>query len=390
MRTFMLRFLIIVIFISSLVGCWDLREIEELGFVMGVAMDPGEDDTQITTYQIAVPEALKVESEGGGTQQAYFNVTGSDLTDMQVSREISTKTSRRTNFEHLQVIILNQELAKEGLTSHLLDFFYRDHEMRTRNLIFVSSSEAKSIFEVDVDLEDMPAMSIPILAERQRSVLQMPKELTMGDMADQAIGRRSYLIPLVRVDEENTIKIDGGAIFLGKTNTMIGTLAEEDIEGFNLVVGEAEKGVLEVPFEDRGVFNFEIMNLNPDISYERKQGEDYFQVHIQTEGLLAEDWIDGMEINNQKNLDQLEEAVEQEMQKKVEAIIKKMQEDHQADVFDFLQYVRIKAYDYWNETNEDWDGEGGAFSKANIDVEIDAKIRNYMSNEKLERKDSHS
>ncbi|AXF57436.1 Ger(x)C family spore germination protein [Salicibibacter kimchii] len=390
MRTFMIRILIIGIVISSLVGCWDLREIEEMGFVMGVAMDPGEDNKQRTTYQIAIPEALKVEAEGSGMQQAYFNVTGSDLTDMQVSRDIATKTSRRANFEHLQVIILNQELVKEGLTNHLLDFFLRDHEMRTRNLVFISLGEAKSVFDTDVDLENMPAMYMPILAERHRPVLQMPREITMGDLASHAIGRRSYLVPLVEEDEANTIKIGGVAIFLGKTNTMIGTLEEEDIEGFNLVVGEAEQGVLEVPFEDRGVFNFEIMNLNSNISYERKQGEDYFQIHIQTEGLLAEKWIDGIEINNPKTLIHLEEAVEQEMKKKAEEVIQKMQEEYQADVFEFLQYVRVKEYNYWNEINEDWDGDGGPFSEANINVDIEAKIRNYMLNEKLERKDSNS
>ncbi len=61
-----------------------------------------------------------------------------------------------------------------------------------------------------------------------------------------------------------------------------------------------------------------------------------------------------------------------------------MQDEFQADIFQFIHQVRVKKYDYWNEVKGNWDGEDGAFSKANIHVEAEAEIRHYMTNEKLE------
>ncbi len=171
-----------------------------------------------------------------------------------------------------------------------------------KNLIFISEGEAQPIFDVDVTLEDMPSMYINRLAEDYRSVLSMPQKVSMGEMAANVIGRYSYVIPRISSHGTHDIKIGGAAVLLGKNNKMIGWLSEEDTEGYNLVIGEAEHGMLQVPYEEDELFAFEIMDLSSDVTYERKQGEDHFHVKIKTEGVFSENWIDNIDINNQKKL----------------------------------------------------------------------------------------
>ncbi len=148
MKTFTHSLLLIFMLIFLLSGCWDLQEVEELGFVIGVAIDPvkeeedknkfgtgknrANDELFRMTFQIAVPEALKVSETGNGREKSYVNLTSPGLTDMKISRNIVSRSSRRVNMEHLQVIIMNHELGRKGLIDHLLDLLLRDHEMRRK------------------------------------------------------------------------------------------------------------------------------------------------------------------------------------------------------------------------------------------------------------------
>lgn len=54
--------LIITLLLSTLTGCYNSKELDDLAYVIGIAIDKGEEKKFMFTLQIAVP--VKIASEG--------------------------------------------------------------------------------------------------------------------------------------------------------------------------------------------------------------------------------------------------------------------------------------------------------------------------------------
>ncbi|EGL83066.1 germination protein, Ger(x)C family [Caldalkalibacillus thermarum TA2.A1] len=399
--------LLVAVLLTCLVlsGCWDRNEIEEVGFVMAVAFDPSRDQEQLAreaeeetgtpvhehgrrfsaTFQVAIPSQL-TEPTGGGSRtalQPFFNITSSDLTNFKMGRNLSSRQSRIMNYEHIKVILINEELARQGLLEHLIDFYIRDHEMRRRAHILITKGEARHILEDKLPLEDMPALSIEMTNENYWRILESIKPSEIGEIAAKVLGQESYLISRITKGGEGDLKVAGAAVFLGKTNRMVGWLGEEDVKGYNWIMGQAENGIIETEYEPGHMIVFETRKMSSRVTYERHQETNRFHVEIRAEGSLGESWLHQYKIDDEQNISKLEQAVARKIEEQANRVLRKMQTELYTDIFQFGQKIKHKDYAYWKQIKENWDGENGEFSKAEMGITANVRIRHYMLGERL-------
>ncbi|MDQ0337901.1 spore germination protein [Caldalkalibacillus uzonensis] len=398
--------LVVVLLICLVLsGCWDRREIEEIGFVMAVAFDPSRDQERLAreaeqetrtpvhehdrrfsaTFQVAIPSQLTQSTEGPRNGlQPFFNITASDLTNFKIGRNLASRRSRIMNYEHLKVILINEELARQGLLEHLIDFYIRDHEMRRRTHILITKGEARSILEDKLPLEDMPALSIEMTDENYTRVLESIEPTEIGDVSARVLGQESYLISRITKGEKGDLKVAGAAVFLGKTNQMVGWLGEEDVKGYNWIMGNAKNGVLETEYEQGHMIVFETDKMSTKVTYERHQEINRFHVEIRAEGSLGESWLHQIEINDEQNIRKLEQSVAKKIEEQASRVLHKMQTEFYTDIFQLGQKIKQNDYAYWKHIKENWDGENGEFRKAEVDITAKVRIRHYMLNERLD------
>ncbi|WP_096187092.1 Ger(x)C family spore germination protein [Evansella halocellulosilytica] len=377
-------FIILFIFIQT--GCWDQREIDELGFVIAVAIDPTENGNEnefTTTYQFAVPGAIEEEGGNGvSSESAFFNKGTSNTTNLKAARNMAKRRSRMVFFEHLKVIIINEDIAKNPEFEHLLDFYVRNHEMRRSIYVLISKGSARDILEGKRPLADMPAMSIDLIREKNTDfTFTMIEPREIGDIASLMIGGHSFLMTRI-TSNGGELKIGGAAIFKGETNELIGWLDEMEVTGYNWVIGETHHGVMEVPFQDDELIVFEADGVHSDFDYDLKNNQ--FHIDIRTEGVLGESWIHHMGELDEEMIKEIEAAIGAEIEKRANNIIEKMQTEYYVDVFELWEEVRIHHYKYWKGVEGNWDGEDGEFAKANFTVHADVEIRDHMLIESME------
>lgn len=383
-------------------GCWDSIEIEELGFLLGVGLDPlnaeeqeegalGLTDMNVkehdqqhlfrTTYQIAVPKNLQIGE--GNDSDAFTNITATGMTSLKMNRNTSTRTSRINNAEHLQTIVINAQLARKGMLEHLVDVYLRDHEMRRRVHILISQGSAKAILEKNFDQEQMPSITMRKINKNYAGALQTMKFVEIGELTSKLIRSESYILPRIAPHGDMDFKIAGAAIFDGRNNKMVDWLNQTDIEGYNWITGDAENGVLEVELEDNASFVFETFHMSSKRSYQKKEDKDHFDLNIRVEGTFSESWLHHININSD-TLDQIERKIEEKIKDQASSLLDKMQNKYHLDVFGFGQIIKRKNYSYWQKIKENWDGEQGGFQQADFDIKVKAKIRNYMTEQKLD------
>ncbi len=63
--------ILLVLSVFLLTGCYDSKELDDLAYVIGIAVDEGSEKQFMFTFQIAVP--VKIASEGSEPRKRFFN-----------------------------------------------------------------------------------------------------------------------------------------------------------------------------------------------------------------------------------------------------------------------------------------------------------------------------
>ncbi|WNF37579.1 Ger(x)C family spore germination protein [Bacillaceae bacterium IKA-2] len=395
----MRKVIIAILSLLLLTSCWDLTEIEEIGFVLAVAIDPlseeelaeykkqykketGQKARQMykTSYQVVIPSMI-VEEGAKLEDKAFFNIKTVGSTNFKMARITSARISRRLNFQQLKVIIIDEHLLKTGDLAKFIDFYIRDHEMNRDTLVYVSKGGASEVLETKLPLESMVALSIKKIQDHYLQQHSMPAPKRIGEMATSVLDESSFIVPRIAAVGKELI-MAGAAVILGGKNEMIGWLGEVDVMAHRLIVGEAKNLVIEGKVNEQ-LFDFEVDNFDSEINYQLKEGQDFFEINLRAEGFFVENWLDDLAIGEEETNKKLEAALEKEIERLATEFVEKMQSEFQVDIFELGKIVKKKNYHRWKEMKENWDGEDGYFSKANIEINAEVKIRHQMIIEQL-------
>jgi spore germination protein len=395
-------------------GCWDRVEIEDRGFVIGIAIDmvkkketeelaeqeapkkPKGKERFILTYQFVVPGALQQGgggsggggsggggSGGGGSGDAFLNISSEGDTMSEITREMATRTSRSPFIEHLKMIILSEEVAKSDQFANVLDLFLRDHEARRANKIMVSKGDARKVLEVKPKTEKLPVMYINSVAENVQKNARILPEARIGDVHEHLLKSESFTIPRITANDKE-IKIAGSAVFHGHNNKMAGFLGEEETEGLNFITGEITGGILEISVQDNLAI-YEIKDAKRSIKANVKDKDQIeFTISIESEGNVGESFA-SMDYLDPTVISTIEKKVENEIERLANDTIGKVHKDFQVDVLGLGEYLRQNHPDTWKVIKQDWDHGRNYFSKSTIGVEAKVKIRAIGTSNKTKR-----
>lgn len=140
-----------------LAGCWNAKELDELSIASMIAIDK-TDDTYEITAQIINPAQNVEEERTDRAPVATHRVTGASV--FEGLRGLTTDIPRKLYLAHIRVIVISEKIAKEDF-AEVLDFFFRDHQVRTDFFVVISrDQQAKEILKVLTRVEEIPAEKV--------------------------------------------------------------------------------------------------------------------------------------------------------------------------------------------------------------------------------------
>jgi spore germination protein KC len=221
---FALRAAIILTCITCLSGCFDRRELDTMGVVMGVAIDKAEAEGETElTVQMANPSGKSsskgkksMEKEGDGAAQAFINISNTGHNINYIVREMQHKMSRKIYVAHNQVIVFGEELAKSGVRD-ALDFFARAPEARMTLYVFVAKGKAKDVLEVTPEFETMTSTELVKTLKDQKITSHAPIVTEFEFVSTMISKTTAPVAPVITLTEEKDGKqilvIAGCAVF---------------------------------------------------------------------------------------------------------------------------------------------------------------------------------
>lgn len=378
-----------VILLSILLsgGCWNKQEINQIGFAVGLGIDKSQDQYQVTT-QMALPGML---ADGGGEGPPVWVVSGQGRTIFEAVRDINTRSARKPFWGHLNVIVISEEVAKEGLTE-IIDFFSRGRELRRLNQIVIAKGKAREILEAEPKLESINAVFIKNLIGNRNGQSLAP-ETTLNDlMSSMTTAGRDPIIPKIEAkakekhaeQEEDKkgnepsggetkeedkpkeiLELRGAGIF--KNNKLVDWLNEKETRGYLWIVGQVGSGIIVIdsPRENAKLISLEIQTAKSQIKVSGH--EPVIRIEVETELKLVEQ--QGIvSVERPEIMQEVTDRANEVIGKEIKAALQKAQENN-SDIFGIGEKVHSLLPQVWDRVT--W---SEIFPNIPIDVKVNAKV----------------
>lgn len=365
-------------------GCWNRREFNELSLVVGIAIDKTDDNQFLVTVQIVDPGEIAFKGGGGRTPVTTYTQKGKTL--FETVRRMTTIAPRKLYFSHLQMVILSEKIAKDGI-NHALEFFTRDPEFRKDFYIAIARDiKATEIMKNLTSIEKIPSNKLhssldasekawaPTVATRMDELLlQLTSDgnnpvLTGITIRGSKVNHGHSMKNLETISNIARLQYQGIAVF--NKDKLVGWLNEKQSKGYNYINDNITNTVGAVPCSKNEDLVVEYIRSHTDVKGKIENGKPKIEINIKTEGNIAEVAC-GVDLTNLKAIRKLEEATEKVNLDIVKSALKKAKELG-VDIFGFGEAIHRADPKSWGSLKKNWNQE---FVNMPVSVTSDFKFR---------------
>ncbi|MEN6326943.1 MAG: Ger(x)C family spore germination protein [Syntrophomonas sp.] len=364
--------MLVLLLLPTLPGCWDANEINQLGFVLSVALDKADDGYKVTA-QIAKPETYSKTPSGSGTsekEKPYWVASATGKSIFEAIRNMSTTAPRRIFWAHIKVIIIGEELARSDI-HEVLDFFTRNPELRLRTLVAVTPGEAAKFLEIVPMMEKDPADDLEKIIENRslsgKGHRVMLKNF-LEDYLDPAANPVASRIVLNKSEGSPMLELNGAAVF--RKNKMAGWLDGKETKGLLWIKNEIKGSVMVIscPFDGQPI-TLEIKEGKTSFESNVENGIPNYQIKVKVTGNLVEQGC-ATDFTDQKAIKALEGTLEKAIKDDIQPTLTTAQ-NLKVDFLGFNEVLHRQHKEEWMQLSENW---SEVFSEAAFKIDVKADI----------------
>lgn len=377
----MKRIKFLILLLPLLSGCYNYRELNELGITTAVSIDYKDD----AFYVIAeVINPIKQQDASSSNNSPFVNYNSSSSSLQDAFRKVVLESPRQLYAAQLEIIVLSEEVVNNHL-EEVLEYFARDPEARTEIKIIVAKTEdSTKAITLQTLLTSLSSSNIINSLDLQSKVLGMTYPVTLNELLNMYIDPYlEVVLPSMTLygnyeigDEKENIttsspkaivKIDGSTIT--KDNKILGYLDLEESKILNLINGKLKETIIKMNYYD-GYIIFEPNRIK--VSRELDIKNNIIKINISGYSKTKE-IQSNINVKDPKEVEKLNKALNMELEKKITDTFNSIREKYGTDVFGFQELYYRTNYKYFKENCTNWYED--IYPK--IKLEVKANVRLY-------------
>lgn len=344
MKKVKLLFVLGLIFMMS--GCYNYRELNQLAITSAIGIDKKGDEYEVS---IQVMNTQKQGSDGStsGSQPKFITYKEKGKTLQRAFRNIVLESPRRLYANHISLLVISEEVAKEGL-SDVLDLLFRDSESRKQFSVLISkNSTSYDVLEILTPLETLNAKNITdsIIADSQ--FLGVSEQINYEMLMDSYLNsKKEIVLPTIEVigsikegektdnlqesSPETKVLLSGYSIF--KNDKLIGYLDNENSINLGFVRNKIENTIIDYKCSKENYMAIELVNSKT--SLEAKKNKLEVTLKIEGQGNINEINCD-LDITKNKTISSLEKKINKKLENEIKDTVKLINKKYNSDVYGF-------------------------------------------------------
>ncbi len=280
--------MLIPIFIT---GCWSRREMNDLAIAVGIGIDKVGDEYHVS---VQVVEPGQIAGTKGGTPLAPVNLyqtTGATV--LEALRRITMDSPRKIYLAHLRMLIIGEDLAKEGIDK-VLDFLSRDTEVRNDYFMVVARNTlAEETLKILTSLEKVPSNKLFSSLKSAEKYWAPASTITLANLIGDLVakGKDPVLTGLEIIGDiakgettenintvENAAKLEYTGLAVFNKDKLVGWLNESDSKVYSYLQNDVNNTVSFVDYPDGGKVGIRIFRAHSKMKGSIHNGKPQIQI----------------------------------------------------------------------------------------------------------------
>jgi|GEM_PF-509316 germination protein, Ger(x)C family len=378
-----------------LAGCWDRRELNELGITSATGIDWSDGKWRIS-YQVIVPSGMGSGDSGGGSGSSSHSTVHVFSTEGSTIREAASKSNleipRQLYFAHTDTVIIGKKAAEHGL-SEVVELYLRSVEARETVMMAVTEESASAVLKLFVPMEKVPGDALNKIMLKQKEnfgyypavrvvdfarglysdsrATSVPEINLKGKRDNKARKELSSLDIFKKTFSGSKLTLTGLSVF--KDARRVGRLDPIESFGVSWLSDNVRRSIVAVPCpgdsDPNAYSTFRIEKVKTKVTPQKKQ--DRFQMLVQADvrGELLESECK-LDLTKNEGVRKLSDSIEQHIEGIMETGWKAVQRLN-ADLPGFADKIHRKYPMEWKRLKENWSEQ---FPKLAVDTRVRVSV----------------
>ncbi|MBT2288203.1 Ger(x)C family spore germination protein [Paenibacillus albidus] len=359
MKRWLLAIMLLLLLLTG--GC-DFKDIDRRIFVVAIGVDSGEKEGHFKiSLKLALPqgEITKMDEKVQILTEESFSIS-------EAVRRMKSRVEKELDFVHCKSIILGETLAQNDIR-HIMDWAVRRRDLQLILHFAVGRPDALKVLQIKPQSERIPSNSLIMAMSGQGTespfISKVFSYQLMRNIYEKGL---DPILPIIEARGQDEFVINKIALF--DKHRIRETLTPNETRLFNLLsrpnlrtnLPAFYKGEMYQYYTERSTSSYRIFNHG--------NGEPTLRYKIKIKGILEESGNE--DIVTQSLLKEIGAAGEEELRKKVHALLRKIQASHQDPLGWGLRYG---ARHFNNRTEmEDW---ADLYAKLRFQVDVQVNIK---------------
>lgn len=368
--------IIIAVCCLFLAGCWDRKEINDIAFVTATGFDKkGENEYQVSV-QVPLPGGMGGAGSSGGGGGTGGNT--SFYVDSETGRNIregndrlQKRMSRALYFAHRRVLIIGDDLAKQGF-HNVLDVVALQPQSRLSAYILVSEGSAAKLLNTQTHLEKIPTEAI---REMDKAGLGITVKETIMDLKREGV---DPLFPVVEIEKtktgkgkENKDELAIRRIGIFKDDKLVFMTNESETAGVTWLLNEMVNKPITFPIRKNEELNVRIIDEKLRFSHKVTGNVPVLTIQVGAKGVMEEN-EPNLVMEDKKTYEMVKKKLEEAIEKQIMDIVKHTKTEG-VDPFGFGWYLYRTENRLWTE---EWKHKWREMlPDIKVDIRIDADLQ---------------
>jgi spore germination protein KC len=379
-----LSLLVVFVILTPLTGCWDRREMNDLGIALAMGIDKVDNKYRVTVQVVQPGEVAQKKPGAGTTPVTLYETTG--VTIFEAIRKMTTISPRKIYAAHLRVLLFGESLAREGI-GNALDLLSRDYELRTDFYIIVAKgATAAEALSILTPLEKIPADKLFNSIETSEKAWAPTVTVRLDDFITDyvSLGKQPVLSGAQIKGDKNigqskknletlrpTARLQNAGVAVFRKDKLVGWLNEEESKGYNYILNNVKSTVGHVTCPNGGNVTLEISLAKATIKGYMRDQIPHITIDLRTEQNIGEVEC-RIDLTQAASIKDLEQRAEKELQRILSQSVEVVQTKYKVDVFGFGNVIHRAEPKAWKSLRDDWNNH---FAKAIVNVNVSVKIK---------------
>lgn len=376
-----IKIFIIMFFCLFFSGCYNYHELDQLAITSAIGVDKGEDYKYKVTVQVL--NTKKSAKEAASSELPDFIIYDAEADTIQEAlRKIILESSRRIYANHIQIMVIGDEVARDGIYD-ILDLFFRNSESRKQfNVIVAKDTTANDILSIMTPGETLSAQNINDTLKTDNRYFGVNSLITFEEMVSDYINNtKEIVLPTVSISgnidkgmsqkniekTEAKTKLFNNSMAIFKDDKLVDYLSIDDSILLNFIRGKINNTIITYKCDDNFVVA-ESFNTKESLSV-----DDNLDVKIKIKANLNLNEVNcDIDLEDSKEIKKLEKNLENTLKNDLNNFLINNIEEYNTDVFGIRDNLYKNYPKYYKKIKNDWYNE--YFNKLKFDIDVDFKI----------------